>query len=107
MKKLILRLAVLMVLLLIPCLCYPASRTGSFRVRVVDVRTGVGVSNARVRVENGAEETTAFDGSALFWLDTALMNQTVPFTIADGGLTTMVALPVTAGGVETVLLSRP
>jgi len=31
------------------------------------------VPNARVTVENGAEDTTAFDGSVLFWLDTALM----------------------------------
>lgn len=107
MKKLTLRLAVLGVLVLIPCLCYQASRTGPFRVRVVDVRTGAGVSNALVTVANGAEGTTAFDGSVLFWLDTALMNRTLPFTIAERGLTTTVALPVSAGGVETVLLSTP
>jgi hypothetical protein len=35
------------------------------------------------------------------------MNRTLPFTIAERGLTTTVALPVSAGGVETVLLSTP
>ena len=68
MKRLV-PLAVVLGVLLVPYLCYSESRTAPFRVRVVDERTGRGVSNARVTVENGAESTTEYDGSVLFWLE--------------------------------------
>ena len=95
------------VVLCFAVVCYPASRTAPFRVKVVDERTGRGVSNARVIVENGVESTTEFDGSVLFWLDTALMNRTVSFTIERRGVTTTVELPVTGGGLVAVPVPAP
>jgi hypothetical protein len=74
---------------------------------VVDERTGAGVPNARVTVENGAEDTTAFDGSILFWLDTALMNRTARFTIEDRGDMTTVDVPVTPGGLVALPVPLP
>ena len=98
MKRLV-PLAVVLGVLLVPYLCYSESRTAPFRVRVVDERTGRGVSNARVTVENGAESTTEYDGSVLFWLESSMMNRTVRFTIERRGITTTVELPVQAGGI--------
>jgi uncharacterized GH25 family protein len=107
MKKLVPLVVFLGVVLLVPLVCYPASRTAPFRVRVVDESTGAGVPNARVTVENGAEAATAFDGSVLFWLDTTLMNRTVRFTIEQRGITTTVELLVSPGGVVFVPLPEP
>lgn len=108
MKKNLVAAVVVGVVLLIADLCYPAApRTAGFRVRVVDERTGAGVPNARVTVENGAEDTTAFDGSVLFWLDTALMNRTVRFTIEQRGVTTSVEVPVTPGGLAALPVPAP
>ena len=107
MKKLVLLLVFAGVVILVPLVCYPAGRTGPFRVRVVDERTGSGVPAARVTVENGAVGTTAFDGSVLFWLDTALMKHTVQFTIEQRTVTTTVALPVTSGGLVSVPVPAP
>ena len=106
MKKVV-PLAVLIGVLLVPLVCYPAQRTAGFRVRVIDERTGAGVPNARVTVENGAEDTTAFDGSVLFWLDTALMNRTVRFTIEQRGVTTTLGVPVTPGGLRVLPVPAP
>jgi hypothetical protein len=107
MKKLVALVVLVGVVVLVPLVCYPAGRTGPFRVRVVDERTGAGVATARVAVENGTVGTTAFDGSVLFWLDTALMKRTVHFTIEQRGVTTTVALPVTVGGVAFVPVPSP
>jgi hypothetical protein len=107
MKKRVLRVVFVGVVTLVPLVCFPAGRTGPFRVRVVDERTGAGVPTARVTVENGAVGTTAFDGSVLFWLDTALMKRTVHFTIEQRGVTTTVELPVTSGGVVAVPVPAP
>lgn len=106
-KQLTAAVVILGVLVLVPYLCYSESRTAPFRLRVVDERTGAGVPNARVTVENGQEDTTAFDGSVLFWLDTALMNRTVRFTIEQRGMTTTVGLPVSPGGLVAVPLPAP
>jgi hypothetical protein len=94
-------------LVLVPYLCYSEPRTAPFRLRVVDERTGRGVSNARVTVENGQEDTTAYDGSVLFWLDTALMNRTARFTIERGGVTTTRDVSVTGGGLIAVPVPSP
>jgi hypothetical protein len=94
-------------LVLVPYLCYSEPRTAPFRLRVVDERTGRGVSNARVTVENGQEDTTAYDGSVLFWLDTALMNRTACFTIERGGVTTTRDVSVTGGGLIAVPVPSP
>jgi hypothetical protein len=108
MKKNLVALVVVGVVLLVADLCYPSSqRTASFRVRVVDKRTGAGVPNARVTVENGAEDITAFDGSVLFWLDTALMNRTIRVTIEQRGTTTTVRVPVTPGGLVALPVPAP
>ena len=107
MKKLLPLVVFLGMVLLVPLVCYPASRTAPFRVRVVDETTGAGVPNARVTVENGAEAATAFDGSVLFWLDTTLMNRAVGFTIEQRGITTTVDLRTTAGGVMFVAVPAP
>src|SRR5215217_7133006 len=98
MKKLGVLSALLALMLLVPLVCYPASRTGPFRIRVVDQRTGAGVPNARVTVEDGGASTTEFDGSVLFWMDTALMNRTVTVTIEQRNITTTVGTRVTPGG---------
>jgi hypothetical protein len=90
MKKLV-PLAVLVgVLFLTPFVCYSASRTAPFRVRMIDEQTGAAVPNARVTVANSTNGVTAFDGSVLFWLDRSLMNRTVRFTIEQRGVTTTV-----------------
>jgi len=108
MRKNLVALVAVGVVLLVADLCYPSSqRTAPFRVRVVDERTGAGVPNARVAVENGAEDNTAFDGSVLFWLDTALMNRTVRFTIEQRGTTTTVLVPVTPGGLRVLPVPAP
>jgi hypothetical protein len=107
MKKSGVLAAVVGVLVLVPLLCYPASRTAPFRVRVVDERTGAAVTNARVVVENGTEGITAFDGSVLFWLDRAMMDRRVRFTIEPRGATTTVGLPVTPGGLVMVPVPTP
>jgi hypothetical protein len=107
MKKLVLLVVFLGVVLLVPLVCYPASRSAPFRVRVVDEHTGAGVPNARVTVDNGAEAATAFDGSVLFWLDTSLMNRPVGFTIEQRGVTTTVDLRVTGGGMVFVAVPAP
>ena len=109
MKKNLVAAVVVGVVLLVADLCYPAApaRTAPFRVRVVDERTAAGVPNARVTIENGAEDTTAFDGSVLFWLDTALMNRTVRFTIEQRGVTTSVGVPVTPGGLAALPVPAP
>jgi hypothetical protein len=98
---------ILGLLVLVPYLCYSESRTAPFRLRVVDERTGGGVSNARVIVENGQEDATAFDGSVLFWLDTALMNRNVRFTIERRGVTTTREVSVTGGGLVAVRVPSP
>lgn len=97
----------LALLVLVPYLCYSESRTAPFRLRVVDERTGRGVSDARVIVENGQEDTTAFDGSVLFWLDTALMNRKVRFTIERRGITTTREVSVTGSGLVAVPVPSP
>ena len=108
MRKNLVAAVVVGVVLLVADLCYPAApQTAGFRVRVVDERTGAGVPTARVTVENGAVGTTAFDGSVLFWLDTALMKRTVHFTIEHRGVTTTVELPVTPGGLVAVPVPAP
>jgi hypothetical protein len=107
MKRLVPLTVVLGVLLLVPYLCYSESRTAPFRVRVVDERTGRGVSNARVAVENGAESTSEYDGSVLFWLANSMMNRTVRFTIERRGVTTTVELPVRPGGLVAVPVPAP
>jgi hypothetical protein len=107
MKKLVPLLLFIGVLVLVPLVCYPASRTGPFRVRVIDERTGAGVPTANVTVENGAVGTTAFDGSVLFWLDITLMKHPVHFTIEQRGVTTTVELPVRPGGVVFVPVPAP
>ena len=107
MKNLVALVVLVGVVVLVPLVCYPAGRTGPFRVRVVDERTGAGVPTARVTVENGAVGTTAFDGSVLFWLDTALMKRTVHFTIEQRGVTITVALPVSPGGLVVVPVPAP
>ena len=107
MKKLVSLVVLVGVVVLVPLVCYPAGRTAPFRVRVVNNRTGEGVPTARVTVENGAFGTTAFDGSVLFWLDTALMKRTIHFTVEQGGVITAVELPVTAGGVVFVPVPAP
>ena len=95
------------VLVLLPYLCYSESRTAPFRIRVVDERTGRGVSNARVTVENGQEDTTAFDGSVLFWLDTSMMDRPVRFTIERRGVTTTRDVPATGGALVAVPVPSP
>jgi hypothetical protein len=108
MRKNLVALVVVGVVLLVADLCYSSiQRTAPFRVRVVDARTGAGVPNARVTIENGTEDTTAFDGSVLFWLDTALMNRTVGFTIEQRGTTTTVRVPVTPGGLRVLTVPAP
>jgi hypothetical protein len=107
MKKLATLVVFLGVVLLVPLVCYPASRTAPFRIRVVEESTGAGVPNARVTVENGAEVATAFNGSAFFWLDTTLMNRAVGFTIEQRGVITTVVLRTTAGGVIFVAVPAP
>jgi hypothetical protein len=99
--------ALLGMMLLVPLVCYPASRTGPFRIRVVDDRTGAGVPNARVTVESGATGTTEFDGSVVFWMDTALMNRTVSVTIEQRGFTTTDGTRVTPGGVVWMPVPAP
>ena len=106
-KQLTAAAVVLGVLVLVPYLCYSESRTAPFRLRVVDERTGRGVSNARVTVENGQQDTTAFDGSVLFWLDTSMMDQTVRFTIERRGVTTERDVSVTGGGLVAVPVPSP
>jgi hypothetical protein len=107
MKKLVPLIVGVGLLVLVPYVCYPAQSRGPFRVRVFDERTGASVPHAKVTVENGVEDTTAFDGTILFWLDTALMNKTVRFTIAQRGITTTVAVPVIPGGLAALPVPAP
>jgi hypothetical protein len=76
-------------------------------VRVVDERSGRGVENAQVTVENRQEDTTAYDGSVLFWLDTALKNRTVRLTIERRGVTTTRDVVVIPGGLVVVSVPSP
>ena len=105
-KEFVLAMFVVGVVLLLP-FAYPASRSGPFRVRVIDERTGAGIPNARVIVENGAVSTTEFDGSVLFWLDAAHMDRTVRFTIEQRSVTTTVGLLTSRGGLSVVPLPAP
>jgi hypothetical protein len=107
MKKLVPLIVGVGLLLVVPYVCYSAQSRGPFRVRVVDDRTGASVPDVKVTVENGAEDTTAFDGTILFWLDTALMNKTVRFTVEQRGVTTTVAIPVTPGGMAALPVPAP
>jgi hypothetical protein len=86
---------------------YPDQKTAPFRIRVVDRITGHGLPNVRVTVEDGTTGDTEFDGSLLFWLDTALMKQTVRFTIEHHGVLTMVRLPVSGGALVAVPVTAP
>jgi hypothetical protein len=79
-------------LLVVPLVCYPAQRTWPFRIKVVDEQTLAGLPNARVAVEGGGMSTTEFDGSLLFWLDTALMDRNIRFQIEHRGVSTTVGL---------------
>jgi hypothetical protein len=107
MKK-ILSLAVLVtVVVFVPLVCYPASRTVPFRVHVVDERTGAGIPDARVTLENAAVAATAFDGSVLFWLDVGLTKRPAHFTVEDRGVTTSVDVRVTPGGVVWIAVPAP
>jgi len=108
MKKQIRAVAVILGgLVLVSYLCYSKSRTAPFRLKVVDERTGRGVSDARVIVENGAESTTAYDGSVLFWLDTSMMDRTVRFTIERRGVMTTKDVLVTGGGLVAIPVPSP
>ena len=98
---------VLGLFVLVPYPCYSEPRTAPFRLRVVDERTGRGVSNARVTVENGQEDTTAFDGSVLFWMDTTMMNRTVRFSIERRGVTSTRDVLVSGGGLVAVPVPEP
>ena len=108
MKKLVPLIVGVGLLLLVPYVCYPAPPSrGPFRIRVVDERTGASVPDAKVTVENGAEDTTAFDGTILFWLDSALMNKTVRFTIEQRGITTTLTVSVRPGGLAALPVPAP
>ena len=52
-----------------------SARVEAFRTRESQSRTG-------------QQDTTAFDGSVLFWLDTSMMDRTVRFSIERRGVTT-------------------
>ena len=62
---------------LLACLPQRSARTAPFRMRIVDEDSRFGLPDLRVTTETGVVGQTEFDGSVLFWLDTALMNRYV------------------------------
>jgi hypothetical protein len=65
---------------------HPGQKSAPFRIKVADRTSGHGLPDLRATVEDGTTGDTKFDGSLLFWLDTALMSQTVRFTIEHHGV---------------------
>jgi len=74
---------------------------------VIDARTGAGLPNVRVTVEDAAVSTTAFDGSVLFWLNVEQINRTLRVTIEHGGVQTVVEAPVARDRLAVLALWPP
>jgi hypothetical protein len=87
---------------LLACLPQRVGRTAPFRLRIVDQDSRFGLPELRVTTETGVAGKTEFDGSVLFWLDTALMDRYVRFDIEHHGTVTQVSVPVTGGGLVAI-----
>ena len=92
---------------LLACLPQRAGRTAPFRLRIVDQDSRFGLPGVRVTTETGVVAQTEFDGSVLFWLDTALMDQYVRFNIEHHGIVSQVSVPVTGGGLVAIAVRDP
>lgn len=101
-------LAVLPVLLLL--LPFGAAPDNSawanpFQMRIVDERTGQGISDVRLTSDNGLVCYTRADGSVL-WTESALMDRDVSFRIETSAAQRMVTLRVIPGGHARVAITR-
>ena len=92
---------------LLACLPQRGARTAPFRLRIVDQDSRFGLPDLRVTTETGVVGQTEFDGSLLFWLDTALMDRYVRFDIEHHGTVSQVSVPVTGGGLVAIAVQDP